>query len=81
MQLAEAASIPSVSYTHLDVYKRQYTVTQLPPGYYSVKIDKAGFKLFEQSNINLQIDQVQLINAKLEVGSMGETCLLYTSVV
>jgi hypothetical protein len=50
-----------------------YTVTQLPPGYYSVKIDKAGFKLFEQSNINLQIDQVQLINAKLEVGSMGET--------
>ena len=50
-----------------------YKVTQLQPGSYTVKVDKAGFKVFEQNNITLQIDQVAVINAQLEVGSDQET--------
>jgi hypothetical protein len=50
-----------------------YTVPQLHPGNYSVKVEKAGFKLYEQSNVTVQMDQVVLINAQLQVGSNGET--------
>ena len=50
-----------------------YTITQLPPGHYSVKVEKDGFNVFEQSNITLAIDQVAEINAKLDVGSSQQT--------
>ena len=50
-----------------------YTVTQLAPGSYSVKVDKAGFSAFEQSNIVLAIDQVVKIDAKLAIGSDQQT--------
>jgi hypothetical protein len=50
-----------------------YTVTQLQPGSYSVKVVKAGFKVLEQSGITLQIDQVMVINAQLQVGSDQST--------
>lgn len=50
-----------------------YTVTQLPPGQYSVKIDSAAFKSFQQNGITLEINQVAQINAQLTVGSQQET--------
>lgn len=50
-----------------------YTVTQLPPGQYSVKIDNPAFKTFQQSGITLEINQVAQINARLAVGSQQET--------
>jgi hypothetical protein len=50
-----------------------YTVTQLAPGGYSVKVDKGGFSAFRQDNITLAIDQVTQIEAKLAVGSDQET--------
>jgi len=53
-----------------------YTVTQLPPGVYSVKVDKATFKAFQQDNITLQINQVVQINAQLTVGAQTETVLV-----
>ncbi len=56
-----------------------YKVTQLQPGSYTVKVDKAGFKVFEQNNITLQIDQVALINVQLEVGSDQTTVTVTTS--
>ena len=56
-----------------------YTVTQLHPGNYNVKVEKAGFKLYEQSNVTVQMDQVVLINAQLQVGSNGETITVTTS--
>ena len=49
-----------------------YTVTQLPPGHYAVKVDKSGFKTFQQSGITLAIDQVAQINAQLIVGSEAQ---------
>ena len=50
-----------------------YTVTQLQPGAYTVKVEKAGFKVAEQKGITLVIDQVALINIQLTVGSQAES--------
>ena len=50
-----------------------YTITQLAPGSYSVKVDKAGFSAFEQSNIILAIDQVAKIDARMAIGSDQQT--------
>jgi hypothetical protein len=50
-----------------------YTVTQLPPGHYSVTVDKPTFKSYKQSAIVLQIDQTAQINASLSVGAAQDT--------
>jgi hypothetical protein len=53
-----------------------YTVTQLSPGSYSVKVDKTGFKTFQQNDITLQINQLVQINAELGLGSQQETVIV-----
>jgi hypothetical protein len=50
-----------------------YTVTQLPPGQYDVKVDKAAFQTYVQRGIALSIDQVVQVNAQLGVSSTSET--------
>ena len=49
-----------------------YTVTQLPPGTYTVSVDKASFKGFKQDEVVLQIDQVEQIDAQLTIGAASE---------
>lgn len=46
-----------------------YTVPQLPPGHYEIKIESAGFNSFEQKGMTLSIDQVAEIMPTLKVGS------------
>jgi hypothetical protein len=50
-----------------------YSVPQLAPGKYIVKIDAKNFKSFRQSNIVLAIDQVAEVDASLPLGSDTET--------
>jgi hypothetical protein len=50
-----------------------YTVTQLAPGHYSVKVDKAGFGSSQENNLTLEIDQVAKIDIKLKVGANQQT--------
>jgi len=50
-----------------------YTVTQLPPGTYTVTVAKANFKSYKQTGIVLSIDQVAQINAELSVGGTDQT--------
>jgi hypothetical protein len=50
-----------------------YTVPQLPPGHYTVKVDKDAFKSFKQTSITLQIDQTLQINPQLTVGATQQT--------
>jgi hypothetical protein len=50
-----------------------YTVTQLPPGQYTVTVTKDTFKSYKQSAITLSIDQVAQINAELTVGGTDQT--------
>jgi hypothetical protein len=46
-----------------------FTVPQLPPGPYTVKVEKAGFKAYTQNGITLAIDQLVPVNVQLAVGS------------
>jgi hypothetical protein len=50
-----------------------YTISNLPPGQYTVIVSKGNFKNFKQTNITLQIDQVVQLDVALTVGSTGET--------
>jgi hypothetical protein len=50
-----------------------FTVTQLPPGEYSVRVEKGGFGAYEQKGVVLSIDQVVQINPQLTVGSQVQT--------
>nr|WP_158794921.1 TonB-dependent receptor [Granulicella sp. L60] len=50
-----------------------YTVPQLPPGGYSVRVDKPGFEAFQKDNFTLAIDQVAKIDAQLTIGSDQQT--------
>jgi hypothetical protein len=56
-----------------------YTVPQLPPGLYSVKVTQAGFKTAEQTGITLQIDQVAVINILLVIGGTEESVEVTTA--
>jgi len=49
-----------------------YTVTALPPGNYTVRVEKAGFRAHTQTGIVLVIDQSALINVQLTVGSQEQ---------
>jgi len=51
----------------------EYVFLQLPVGDYSVKIQKAGFKIFEAAGIHLELNQVYALNAKIELGTVSET--------
>lgn len=50
-----------------------YTVTQLAPGTYSVRVDKSGFEAFQRNDLILEMDQVAKVDAKLSVGSEQQT--------
>ncbi len=56
-----------------------FRMPQLPPGTYSITIDKPQFKTFEQKELVLSIDQVAEVNAQLEIGSGAETVQVTTS--
>jgi hypothetical protein len=51
-----------------------FTVPQLPPGNYTVAVEKAGFKKFEKTNIVLNaIDLVNAGDFTLDVGAVTDT--------
>jgi len=56
-----------------------YTIPQLPPGVYGVKIAQAGFKTMERNGVTLQIDQVAVVNAQLSVGGTDENVEVTTA--
>ncbi len=68
-------AVRSIQTTEIGSYK----ITQLQPGNYSVKVDKAGFKAYEQNNIVLQIGEVALVDAQLQVGSEQATVTVTTA--
>ena len=50
-----------------------YTIAQLPPGGYSLTVDVAGFKKYEQKNIVVQSAQTERLDIVMQVGSSSET--------
>ena len=49
-----------------------YVVTQLPPGKYTLTVDKEGFKSYEQKDLVLVIGQLAEINLQMQLGSVSE---------
>ncbi len=50
-----------------------YTVPQLKPGAYIVSVAAAGFKSFEQSGIQLRVQQQARVDIVLQVGGVSES--------
>lgn len=50
-----------------------YTLPFLAPGTYRVEIQKAGFKIFAEANLTLDVSTVGRLNATLTPGSQTET--------
>jgi hypothetical protein len=49
-----------------------YSIPSLPPGRYSLTVEKEGFKKKVLENINVTGDQVQGANVQLEVGQAAQ---------
>src|SRR6516165_8084803 len=50
-----------------------YTVTQLPPGPYSLSVTVAGFKIYNRTGLNLPAATTLPVTVKLEVGAASES--------
>jgi len=50
-----------------------YTVANVPPGHYDVKVSLTGFSEFVQTNVPVSAGQISRIDVKMEIGSLTET--------
>jgi hypothetical protein len=57
-----------------------YTITSLPPGYYTVTVEAAGFKKYSSTNNKLDPNLAAQVNATLDVGALTETVEVVASV-
>src|SRR5262245_40760670 len=47
-----------------------YAIPALPPGIYTLKVEKAGFRAVERKNIEVLVGSANRIDVTLEVGEM-----------
>lgn len=50
----------------------EYTFASLPPGTYTLTVEKQGFRRYEQNNVRLLVDSSMTSNVRLEVGSLSQ---------
>jgi hypothetical protein len=58
-----------------------YTVFSLPPGSYTITAQAKGFRVVQQSDITIRIDQIARLDFRLEVGAMSESVTVSASSV
>src|SRR5258708_29344514 len=46
-----------------------FTVTNLPRGFYEVRIEKPGFRTLHQTRVELLLDQTARLQFKMEIGT------------
>ena len=51
----------------------EYTLTNLQPGRYDVKVGLQGFREFVKTNVPVTAGQISRVEAKLEIGALTET--------
>ena len=51
----------------------EYTITNLQPGTYDVKVGLQGFREFVKANVPVTAGQISRVAAKLEIGALTET--------
>jgi outer membrane receptor for ferrienterochelin and colicin len=69
--ITETATARAVTATTSD--EGFFTVRNLQPGVYSVKVEKEGFKTSALENLTVQVGQVARADVNLEVGAQTET--------
>jgi hypothetical protein len=62
-----------VSFSTLTNESGNYSQTHLVVGLYQVRVEAPGFSAFVQQNVGVEVDAVTQVNARLAVGSVGET--------
>lgn len=81
---ANGAAVPNAAVTITQVATNQsqtvmsdsngnFTISQLDPGNYSLKVEAASFKTLVQTNLVLETNQSARLNLKLDAGSVQET--------
>ncbi len=81
---AQGASIPAATVTitnketnltreTITGAEGDYTVTNVPPGHYDVKVTLTGFREFVQTNVPVSAGQLSRVDVKLEIGALTET--------
>ncbi len=50
-----------------------YNIPQLPPGNYSVEVERTGFKKLTQENVTVQVGTVTGLDLRLDVGQTNES--------
>src|SRR5271157_791061 len=65
-----ATNVPFKTETNAD---GDYRIPYLQPGFYSLRVEHQGFKSFERNPIELRIDALVQVDARLELGSSTET--------
>ena len=58
-----------------------YSIPSLPPGVYSVKVEKTGFKISEARSVEVSIQQVVRLDIELAVGQVSESISVEASAV
>ncbi|MBV9301448.1 MAG: TonB-dependent receptor [Acidobacteriaceae bacterium] len=53
--------------------KGEYEMLQLPPGTYRLTVEASGFKKYEVTDLQLQVNSPATVNAALQVGGTTET--------
>src|SRR5260370_30787986 len=71
-QITAKNKATSASRSALTDVSGTYGITSLAPGIYDVFIEKQGFKTVEYSKVELTVDQVQNLDAKLAPSSITE---------
>ncbi|HEY6333385.1 MAG TPA: TonB-dependent receptor, partial [Blastocatellia bacterium] len=65
-------AVTKVTYPTLSLKDGSYQIFSLPIGSYFVTVEKDGFKTAVSAQYNLEINQVQRVDIKMEVGSVTE---------
>ena len=58
-----------------------YAFLDLPPGHYDVEVSHAGFEVFRQTGVLLDLDSAKVLNVKLTVGQVSEQVEVSSSAV
>jgi hypothetical protein len=88
---AQGAAVPGAKVTVTSVTKGStqeattnedgnYTVTHLIPDTYSVRVEAASFKGYDQSNVEVSADSVVKVDAQMQLGAVSETVSVTTEV-
>src|SRR5262245_26318176 len=62
-----------VSFSTQTTETGNFSIPSVPVGSYSLRVEKSGFRTFQQTGVTVQVAQTVRINVTLEIGSATET--------